>query len=82
VYYRTIVNDTLDISVDIPRHKRVSTVRALSTREKELRVLNLEDYYKENESDCSELSAYSEWWLEGHGIDAYIVEGDISICPP
>ena len=70
---------TLDHS--IPEHNEADTIRSVSTLEDELRVLHLEDFYKENECDCSELSAYLEWWLESRGVHAYIVEGAVSAHP-
>jgi hypothetical protein len=75
------VNDTLVISVALPQHNKGSAIQSVATLDDELRALQLENYYKANESDCSELSAFVEWWLEGHGVHAYIVEGRIAAHP-
>jgi hypothetical protein len=80
-YNSNTVNDTLAISMAIPKPNKGDTIQSVATLETELRALQLEEYYKANVSDCSELSAYLEWWLEGHGIHAYIVEGSIAAHP-
>ena len=35
----------------------------------------LTDTYQEDYFDCSEMSAFMEWYLEGHGVDTIIVTG-------
>ncbi|MEA1868863.1 MAG: CAP domain-containing protein [Euryarchaeota archaeon] len=35
----------------------------------------LTDAYQEDYFDCSEMSAFMEWYLEGHGVDTVIVAG-------
>jgi hypothetical protein len=80
-YNSNTVNDTLAISMAIPKPNKGDTIQSVATLENELSALQLEDYYHANVSDCSELSAFVEWWLEGHGIHAYIVEGSIAAHP-
>jgi hypothetical protein len=80
-YNSDTVNDTLAISVDIPKPTKGDTIQSVATLENELSALQLEDYYHANVSDCSELSAFVEWWLEGRGMHAYIVEGRIAAHP-
>jgi hypothetical protein len=75
------VNDTFAISIALPHYPNVATIRSVATLETELRTLQLENYYQANESDCSEFSAFVEWWLEDHGVHAYIVEGRIAAHP-
>ncbi len=36
----------------------------------------LKDTYQEDYFDCSEMSAFMEWYLEGHGVDTVIVTGE------
>ncbi|HDN65019.1 MAG TPA: hypothetical protein ENF23_01790 [Methanosarcinales archaeon] len=36
------------------------------------------DLYQEDYFDCSEMSAFIEWYLEGHGVDTVIVAGERS----
>jgi len=59
----------------IPEYKKVNKIQSIQTLEKELPTL--EEYYRANVCDCSDLSAYMEWWLECHGVHAYIVEGNL-----
>jgi hypothetical protein len=40
-----------------------------------LNDMPIPNYYKENVFDCSERSAYVEWYLENHGVYARIVVG-------
>jgi hypothetical protein len=79
--YTITINDTSAISVDIPKPTNGATIQSVATLETELHALQLEDYYQANVSDCSELSAFVEWWLEGHGLHACIVEGRIAAHP-
>lgn len=69
----------------IPKSKKRNPILSVSTLEKELQWLRFDDYfeehYEEDECDCSELSAYMEWWLESHGINTYLVVGNITSHP-
>jgi len=69
----------------IPKSKKRNPILSVSTLEKELQWLRFDDYfeehYEEDECDCSELSAYMEWWLESHGINTYLVVGNITPHP-
>lgn len=68
-------NLSTDIFYAIPAYKKVSKIQSIQTLERELPTL--EEYYRANVCDCSDLSAYMEWWLECHGVHAYIVEGTL-----
>ena len=81
--YRTFkLKEALDA---IPKSKKRNPILSVSTLEKELQWLRFDDYfeehYEEDECDCSELSAYMEWWLESHGINTYLVVGNITPHP-
>jgi len=63
--------DALDA---IPMYKRAGKIQSIKILERELPSHH--EYYKKGVCDCSDLSAYMEWWLECHGVHAYIVEGN------
>jgi hypothetical protein len=72
---RRILNDTIK---KIPQLAQCyNTIKSKETLIKELQFLNISGYYQENRTDCSEMSAYLEWWLESHGVHAYIITGSI-----
>jgi hypothetical protein len=70
-----ILNDT--IKKIPPLAKCYSQIKSKETLMSELRLLDTQEYYEENICDCSEMSAYLEWWLESHGVHAYIITGSI-----
>lgn len=61
----------------IPKYKNgTKSYKYISDLERDLMLFPLDKYYEVGVSDCSELSAYMEWWLESHGVHAYIVQGE------
>lgn len=60
----------------IPAHKDSPKLNSRSDLEVNLRLFPLDDYYEVDISDCSEMSAYMEWWLENHGVHSYLVTGE------
>jgi hypothetical protein len=72
--YRSVrLNNAL---ATIPAHKNSPKLDSISDLEVNLRLFPLDDYYEVDISDCSEMSAYMEWWLENHGVHSYLVTGE------
>jgi len=62
---------------DIPDPYYRDPVHDVTNRSELIQVLPLlKDTYQEDYFDCSEMSAFMEWYLEGHGIDTVIVTGE------
>lgn len=65
----------------IPKYRGSAKNQSPYDLEKHLKLFRLERFYEVDINDCSELSAYMAWWLENHGIHAYIVLGEIEPHP-
>ena len=62
---------------DIPDPYYRDTGHNVTNRSELIHILpRLTDTYQENYFDCSEMSAFMEWYLEGHGVDTVIVTGE------
>jgi hypothetical protein len=62
---------------DIPDPYYRDTGHNVTNRSKLIQILPLlKDTYQEDCFDCSEMSAFMEWYLEGHGVDTVIVTGE------
>ncbi|KAB3546175.1 MAG: CAP domain-containing protein [ANME-2 cluster archaeon] len=67
----------LDPVRDIPDPYYRDTGHNVTTRSELIQILPLlKDTYQEDYFDCSEMSAFMEWYLEGHGVDTVIVTGE------
>ncbi len=64
---------------DIPDPYYRETGHNVTNRSELIHILPLfADLYQEDYFDCSEMSAFIEWYLEGHGIDTVIVTGELN----
>ncbi len=62
---------------DIPDPYYRDTGHNVADRSELIHILPLfTDTYQEDYFDCSEMSAFIEWYLEGHGVDTVIVTGE------
>ncbi|MEA1966430.1 MAG: CAP domain-containing protein [Euryarchaeota archaeon] len=62
---------------DIPDPYYRDTGHNVADRSELIHILPLfMDTYQEDYFDCSEMSAFIEWYLEGHGVDTVIVTGE------
>ena len=62
---------------DIPDPYYRDTGHNVTSRSELIQILPLlKDAYQEDYFDCSEMSAFMEWYLEGHGVDTVIVAGE------
>ncbi|KAF5415448.1 MAG: hypothetical protein C5S48_05920 [Candidatus Methanogaster sp.] len=62
---------------DIPDPYYRGTGPDISNRSELIHILpHLADTYQEDYFDCSEMSAFMEWYLEGHGVDTVIAAGE------
>ena len=62
---------------DIPDPYYRETGHNVTNRSELIHILPLfTDRYQEDYFDCSEMSAFIEWYLEGHGVDTVIVTGE------
>ncbi len=62
---------------DIPDPYYRDTGHHVADRSELIHILPLfTDTYQEDYFDCSEMSAFIEWYLEGHGVDTVIVTGE------
>jgi len=62
---------------DIPDPYYRDTGHNVADRPELIQILPLlKDTYQEDYFDCSEMSAFIEWYLEGHGVDTVIVTGE------
>ena len=62
---------------EIPDPYYRDTGHNVTNRSELIQILPLlTDAYQEDYFDCSEMSAFMEWYLEGHGVDTVIVTGE------
>jgi len=70
-------HDIFDPVRDIPDPYYQDTGHNVTNRSELIHILPLlKDTYQEDYFDCSEMSAFMEWYLEGHGVDTVIVTGE------
>jgi hypothetical protein len=71
------VHGIFDPVRDIPDPYYQDTGHNVTSRSELIQILPLlKDTYQEDYFDCSEMSAFMEWYLEGHGVDTVIVTGE------